>query len=28
MSGGSTVDGALVQLWGCNGQPNQQWPLG
>ena len=28
VTGGSTADGALVELWGCNGGSNQQWNLG
>ncbi|HJP76234.1 MAG TPA: RICIN domain-containing protein [Pseudonocardiaceae bacterium] len=27
VSGASTSDGALVQLWTCNGGSNQQWNL-
>jgi Ricin-type beta-trefoil lectin domain-like len=25
VSGASTADGALIDLWTCNGQANQQW---
>ncbi|MEU6972201.1 ricin-type beta-trefoil lectin domain protein [Kitasatospora aureofaciens] len=28
VSGGNFVDGATVQLWGCNGTNAQQWLLG
>jgi hypothetical protein len=28
VTGGSTADGALVELWNCNGGSNQQWNLG
>jgi hypothetical protein len=27
VTGVSTDDGAPVQVWGCNGGPNQQWRL-
>jgi type 1 glutamine amidotransferase len=28
VSGASTADGTKIQLWTCNGQPNQQWTVG
>ena len=28
VTGASTAEGALVDLWTCNGQTNQQWTLG
>jgi alpha-galactosidase len=28
VTGASTSNGALVELWTCNGQSNQQWTLG
>ncbi|WP_439654487.1 RICIN domain-containing protein [Streptacidiphilus neutrinimicus] len=28
VTGASTADGALVQLWTCSGQSNQHWTLG
>jgi hypothetical protein len=28
VTGASTANGALVELWTCNGQSNQQWTLG
>ena len=27
MTGASTANGALVELWSCNGGSNQQWTL-
>jgi ricin-type beta-trefoil lectin protein len=27
-TGAATADGALVQLWTCNGGSNQQWTFG
>jgi hypothetical protein len=28
VTGASTSNGALVELWTCNGGSNQQWTLG
>jgi len=28
VTGKGTTDGVLVELWGCNGQTNQQWSVG
>ncbi|MBS2966867.1 RICIN domain-containing protein, partial [Actinocrinis puniceicyclus] len=28
VTGASTANGALVELWTCNGGSNQQWTLG
>ncbi len=28
VTGASTANGALAELWTCNGQSNQQWTLG
>jgi hypothetical protein len=28
VTGASTANGALVELWTCNGGSNQQWKLG
>jgi ricin-type beta-trefoil lectin protein len=28
VTGASTANGALVELWACNGGSNQQWKLG
>jgi hypothetical protein len=28
VTGGSSADGALAELWTCNGGSNQQWTLG
>jgi len=28
VTGASTANGALVELWTCNGQSNQHWTLG
>ena len=27
VTGGSTTDGAKIELWSCSGQSNQQWTL-